>query len=187
MSRYHDDRTAASNPGEIDVDAQKLQLFREELSLLQKLSLLGGGGARRIEEHMIVGDGRAAVVVQTEPKLIVSAYTDEIDDVALLEFSPTVLARHPANVGDRLLTVNTYRRGAGCVDLKPGPNATGQYGNFYPIVAEFLASDPASTDAAKAAIDEPEWERAQRLGTEKLNAGKRKPRRGNPFLSDRPR
>ena len=39
-----------------------------------------------IAEHLIFGDSRAAVVISIYPKLIVAAYSDELDCVAMLLF-----------------------------------------------------------------------------------------------------
>src|SRR3954468_3482461 len=56
-----------------------------------------GGIARLLER----GDGRAAVVVSTEP-LIVAAYTDAFDAAVLFRFDPSVVGRE-LRLGDRLL------------------------------------------------------------------------------------
>jgi len=39
-----------------------------------------------ISNHLKMGDSRAAVVISIHPKLVIAAYTDELDCVAMLQF-----------------------------------------------------------------------------------------------------
>src|SRR5262249_13829871 len=91
-TRTLDDSTSASDPGGVSVSHKKLRLLRPDLYGLRGLvhrvrSGLGYGFPQRvyIEEQLQHGDSRAAVVVLTKP-LLVAAYTDELDCVALLRF-----------------------------------------------------------------------------------------------------
>src|SRR5262249_15214702 len=145
VSRFHDDRTAASDPG-------RIRLSRERFRRLEPLSArLPSEFARRfasreqfeemLDEHLQVGDSRAACVMSVEP-LAVAAYTDELDCVVLLRFPAWLVEEHALETGDRLLTVNTSSRGQRVVpDLVPGPRRFRRYVNFYPVIAEFFSDD----------------------------------------------
>src|SRR5262249_51250149 len=75
-----------------------------------------------IEEQLQHGDSRAAIVVCTAP-LLVAAYSDELDCIAMLRFPNTFAEEYKLWVGSRLLTVNTYGRGQKYdEDLILGPN-----------------------------------------------------------------
>jgi hypothetical protein len=115
-----------------------------------------------IVEHMDFGDSRAAVVVGVDP-ILVAAYTDELDCVAMLRF-PSQAGGTPLEIGSRLLTVNTYYRQGHDPDLHPGPGSKGRYGRLYPIIADFICADQGRVEKRKSEIDSAEWERATILG-----------------------
>jgi hypothetical protein len=115
-----------------------------------------------LKEHMRAGDSRAAVVISTDP-LLVAAYTDELDCVAMLQFPKALAKMHKLKVGSRLLTVNVYPR-APAADLEPGPKDIGRYGNFFPIIAEFVTDRPERCEMRKLAISEDEWLRCESMG-----------------------
>jgi hypothetical protein len=135
---------------------------------------------------MSFGDSRAAVVVSSDP-LLVAAYTDELDCVAILRFVPgPPIPDLP--VGSRLLTVNTYKRGTRLdSDLFPGPLRLDRWVGFYPIIADFICADQDLIDRRKAGIDEQEWERTLRFGMEYLSAHSRASRDGSPGKSAIPK
>jgi hypothetical protein len=137
---------------------------------------------RYLIEHMLYGDSRAAVVVALDP-ILVAAYTDELDCVALLRFADTA-AVAPLKVGARLLTVNTYGVGTDhSADLVPGPQRTQRWQRFHPIIADFICADMAPVDVRKMAIADAEWERTLLLGLEYLAARPGMSRNGSPCLS----
>jgi len=91
-TRTLDDTTSASDAGQITLSHDKLRVLRPDLYGLRGLwksilSVLRVGWPQRIyiEEQLQNGDSRAAVVVATFP-LLIAAYTDELDCVAMLRF-----------------------------------------------------------------------------------------------------
>lgn len=65
----------------------------------------------RIERNLRCGDSQSAVVISTSP-LLIAAYTDELDCVAMLRFQDSLnLVDHfGLRKGSQLLTVNYYSR-----------------------------------------------------------------------------
>jgi hypothetical protein len=188
-----DDRTQASDPGGIRLDHEKMRRFHPELytpsglfKLIGKLSPNQLFWRKRNEEHLQHGDSRAAVVMSVDP-LLVAAYTDEMDCVALLSFPPELVAEYGLQVGTRLLTVNLYGRGGPLMrDLQNGPASYRRYSNFRPYIAEFLSSDYDRIEARKAGIEESEWVRAEAMGREYLAKNGPRARDGRPMRCARP-
>jgi hypothetical protein len=138
-----------------------------------------------IREHLLGGDSRAAVVLKTDP-LIVAAYTDEMDCVALLQFDAALAAGFNLKPGSKLLTINTYWPGKIARDLTAGPNQLGRWGNFSPLIADFLTDDGDRLQARKQQIEPAEWQRAWTMGQAYLAAKPDKFRDGRPMYSQRP-
>jgi hypothetical protein len=139
-----------------------------------------------LDEHLQLGDSRAACVISIAP-LVVAAYTDELDCIALLNFPAWLVEDHALKTGGRLITVNTYMRGS-CVvpDLAPGPRQLRRYINFYPVIAEFFSDNVQRIAARKAEIAEEEWARCQQMGGEYLQRHPNHWRNGSPFWSAQP-
>ena len=188
-----DDTPRASHPGGLPISLEKLRVIHPELesprawlrcvwyhppSYLKRSDCRAG-----IEHQLLYGDTRAAVVVSTSP-LLVAAYTDELDCVAVLRFSDTFVQAYDLEVGSRLLTVNTYWYPADSYarDLERGPNESGYYGNFTPIIADFLTDDVETIQNHKERISESEWRRTVELGEKWLNEDL-PPRDGRPLYS----
>ena len=200
MSKYHNDSTYASDPGGVALADEKLRRFHPELyttwaGLLARLPLwfpvhrIGISGRWRdiIEEHVWLGDSRAAMVMSTEP-LIVAAYTDELDCVALLKFDSWVRDEHKLCQYDRLLTVNTYsspQYEPVAPDLVFGPRQLSRWVNFWPIIADFVTDDVDRLEKRKSRINEEEWDRTRRLAERLITQPKARPRNGAPILSGR--
>lgn len=198
MSKYHDDETRASDPGGVRLSDEKLRRFHPELytaraALLARLPLwfpvhlIGTSQRWRdvIDEHIRLGDSRAAMVMTLEP-LIVAAYSDELDCVALLEFAQWVRNEHGLCQYDRLLTVNTYSspdQTPEARDLIFGPKQCGQWVDFWPIIADFVTDDADHLQSRKARIGEEEWDRTWRMGERLMTNPKAKPRVGAPLHS----
>jgi hypothetical protein len=184
-TRYHDDSTYATDPVPVVVDDRRLRLFCPQL--------FGWSGRKAenkrlrgiISEHMRFGDSRAAVVVSSNP-LLVAAYTDELDCVSILRFAPGMpIPELP--IGWRLLTVNTYKRGKDLdADLFPGPLQIPRWVGFYPIIADFICGNQDVVDRRKDEIDEREWERTLRFGSEYLSTHPGLNRDGSPCKSAMP-
>lgn len=194
MTKTLDDDTQASHPGGFPLSRAKLKLLQPEL--FGPLSWIGWDWENgkpqnrasiwltRIEEQLLFGDSRAAVVVSTSP-LLVAAYTDEIDCVALLRFSRRFISEYNLERGSRLVTVNTYEFADGSyeTDLKPGPESYGTYGNVFPMIADFLTDDVARLAERKLEISEDEWRRTETLGQSYRREKYARPRDGRPCWS----
>lgn len=191
-----DNRSTATHPGRVAISHRKLRQLEPELylaigghpSIFTWWTALRTTRGRRqwlkhIEEHLIYGDSRAAVVLSTSP-LLVAAYTDELDCAVALEFPAELAAELRLRQGSRLLAVNTYdypdAEGLAS-DLTPGPRSLGQYQNFTPYIADFLTDDQARLSERKGEIEDDEWARCYRFGKEFLARGTR-PRNGRPRL-----
>ena len=118
---------------------------------------------QRIAEHLEHGDSRAAIVVSTDPALLIAAYTDELDCVAMLRLpKEPLVSKYSLLRGSRLLTVNTYKHNQRLdSDLIPGPLAIPRWSGFDPIIADFVTDDMERVEARKAQIVSNEWERTQ--------------------------
>ena len=135
MSKYHDDRTRASNPGQVSLSVERFHRLEPATQGFRGWWWLQFGGGRKFEdildEHLRMGDSRAACVASLEP-LLVAAYTDELDCIAMLCFPTHLVKEYDLKCGSRLLTVNTYRRNEQiAADLIPGPEKTNRYSNFH--------------------------------------------------------
>ena len=186
----------ASDPGGITLSDEKLRRLQPELFpgppgfFGRLLGHRTDDGPREYREsldrHLRLGDSRAAVAVSVAP-LIVAAYSDELDCVALLRFPRDLVENCRLRVGSRVLTVNTYG-GDGTKrpsDLTPGPRDTRQYDNFRALIADFLTDAADRLAERKQVIDEGEWARAAEMGREQLRRGTR-PRDGRPLHCERP-
>jgi hypothetical protein len=188
-----DDNTAASDPGRIRLSHEKLRRFHPELyqprgigRLFNRLSPQQEFWLVHKEEHLLHGDSRAALVVSLAP-LLIAAYTDELDCVALLRFDSALAAEYNLNAGDRLLTVNLYARGTVPVsDLENGPASYHRYSNFAPMIAEFVSDDITRIELRKSEIEEAEWQRTRELAEAYLKKNGPRARDGRPLHSERP-
>lgn len=187
--------TVASDPGRVTLSRRRLA------RLCPEFGDPGGGGAvarienllndrnadiARIADHLENGDSRAAVVVSAAP-LLVSAYTDELDCVALLCFPDAFVRDYELSVGSRLLSVNRYGGGGPLArDLEHGPASHHRWTNFQPLIADFLSDDRARIAARKSQISEREWDLAFSLGQRWLAARGTAARDGRPNRSQLP-
>lgn len=188
-----DHSTQASDPGDIHLSHDKLKEFHPDLYETKKIMGLFNGLTREqkswqahFSEQLLYGDSRAAVVLSTSP-LLVAAYTDELDCSVVLRFPANLVERYSLETGDHLLTVNAYEEGASIVgDLSEGPETTGQYCNFSPLIAEFLSEDYGRIEYRKSTIDAAEWDRAERMGREYLERNGGNVRDGSPRSAEIP-
>ncbi|MEL6654497.1 MAG: hypothetical protein AAFQ87_27230, partial [Bacteroidota bacterium] len=79
---YVDPNSRASDPVGVRLNTDKLRYFREQgWHWLFRWLLRRRTPDEAIGAYLAQGDSRAAVVLQTEPDLILAAYTDEMDAV----------------------------------------------------------------------------------------------------------
>lgn len=183
----------ASDPGRIQLSHGKLRRLQPELyepqGLYRWFGRLSPNQHLRLthtEEHLLHGDSRAALVVSINP-LLVAAYTDELDCIALLRFPQELAQEYSLQVGSRLLTVNLYMHGnTTASDLQPGPTSYQRYSNFIPLIAEFVSADQTRIEARKAAIAEAEWARTEGLAQEYLAQHGQRCRDGRPLYNHIP-
>ena len=192
-TRTLNDNTFASDPGQVKISHKKLRLLRPDLygiggSFKALLGSLKLAFPERVylSEQLQHGDSRAAVCVSIKP-LLIAAYTDELDCVAMLRFPEFLVEQYSLAVGTRLLTVNCYGSGGQISsDLIVGPKQLRRWVRFHPIIANFISDDTGRVEERMAGIDEAEWEYAMRLGTEYLRVRPGLARDGRPGFSKKP-
>ncbi len=188
-----DDSTLATAPGQIRLSHDKLRVLRPELYGIRgiwntALAFFRLGWPQRtyIEEQLECGDSRAAVVISTSP-LLIAAYTDELDCIAMLRFPDKFVSQYHLSKGSRLLTVNCYGNLPDYdPDLVLGPKLIQRWTGFHPVIADFLTDDGDRVDALKNQITEGEWERALAMGTEYARRYPNVARDGRPVYSATP-
>lgn len=190
--------SVASDPGGMELSERKLaalqpelaseRAFAEALARDRRLYALQERERwrRMLADHLRCGDTQPAVVVALRPP-VVAAYSEDLDAVALLAFPDRVATAAGWRAGARLLTVNTYREIDGGIapDLVLGPEQTGSWGNFHPLVADLLTDDRGALEAHREDVDEEAWARCETLGREALGR-KVPPRDGSPIWSGSP-
>jgi hypothetical protein len=184
---YHDDETNASDPARVALSIRRFRRLEPAARGLRGWYWRWFAGGRQFEEmldkHLHLGDSRAACVVSIEP-LLVAAYTDELDCVAMLCFPSWLVEEHCLKLGSRLLTVNGYfLEGEVVDDLEPGPDDLNQYFNFFPVIAEFVSDDSQRIAERKTAIAYEEWQRCERMGQDYLKRNQGQWRNGSPLHS----
>lgn len=198
-TRTLDNNTYASDPGAISLSKRKLAELHSDLASplrwvfsawrrKNRLRLRDRGLLlTNVKEHLLFGDSRAAIVVSTSP-LRIAAYTDELDCIAMLSFSDEFVARYSLRPGMRLLTVNTYQSIADGMarDLLEGSAAHHRYGNFGPLIAEFVSDDLDRIGLRKGGIVPAEWQRASELAQQYVARFGSTARDGRPFCSNIP-
>lgn len=195
MSKYHDDRTAASDAVGISLSDERLCGIEPKLygwrSIFCRVLIHGrpynARQARQLlAEHVRGGDSRAAMVVRRNP-LLVAAYTDEQDCIVLLEFPRWLADEHHLDEGSKLLTINTYvHGGTPAADLVLGPNSLGRWTNFYPVIAQFVSDDRPRIENRMRAITTAEWDRTVTFAQALISQPTFSVRDGHPTNSFRP-
>lgn len=187
----------ASNPGSLMINEAKLRRLRPDLFLptgrlrraLHRLDLVDDE-YHDLAYHVGKGDCQPAVVVSTEP-LRVAAYSDELDCVAMLGFPVELVREYALEVRDSLISVNLYWTWEHCggvvvPDLYPGKGAHGRYGNFDPVIGDFVSDSVREIDQHKKRFSKYERARAWELGQKYLKKHSRQVRDGRPGLAVRP-
>jgi hypothetical protein len=184
----------ASNPGCLQLSQVRVkqllpELFMSSWNPMVWLDRLVGSQATllfQMNDHLQNGDSRAAIVLSSAP-LLVAAYTDELDCIALLRFPDELAQEYGLQPRARLLTVNRYALGESLApDLENGPLSFKRFVNYHPIVADFVSDDIDGLRERKRAIREDEWTRTWILGQRYLEKHGPAARDGRPFMSLRP-
>ncbi len=170
----------ASHPARVALSDAKMRAFHPELFGIRGLVLDVYEGISqkfyaftrtRIREWLYHGDARAAVVIRADP-LLVAAYTDEMDCVAMLRFPGWIAEEYALRRGSRLLSANSYmiRKPERPLqpDLVDGPKSTRMFALLFPMIVDFLTDDLDGVARCKAEIGRDEWARAASLGDEYL-------------------
>ncbi len=181
-------QTTASHPGLAELSIEKLRIMRPDLfgilgfvqKILVKINFFGDQIAS-LRRHLLLGDTRAAIVVSTSP-LLIAAYTDELDCVAMLKFPERVLTQFNLEVKQRLVTINLYSKETDeGTDLTFGTRNKGNWTSFCPLIGDFLTDDEEQINLRKSQIREGEWERTWKLAQEYLKEKPNLFRDGLPF------
>jgi hypothetical protein len=187
-------RSQASDPVNVRLARVKLrrlcpELFESRGNLIAWLDRLIGSRAAvifPIADQLSHGDSRAAVVVSVAP-LLIAAYTDEMDCIAMLRFPDDLACEYDLHVRDRLLTVNRYiLDGPPAPDLEHGRLSYNHFSNFQPIIADFLTDDLDRLRQRKRRIGEDEWVRTWVLGQRYVEEFGNQARDGRPPFCKQP-
>lgn len=146
----------ASDSGRFSVDETKLRaLFPDFEWTADQIAYLN--------EHLDRGDSRAAIVASVKP-LVVSAYSDELDAVILVQFPNALVDQYSLAVGDRLIASWVYPSlGQDPSDIVLGSGNLKRYNNGAPIVADFLSGSIDKLKQRKLGVSAQEWARANDL------------------------
>lgn len=193
MGKKEETSSTATHPGGLTLSHARLRQLRPDLygfaGLWRWIQIKCGADLQDAKPYLTRqlqrGDSRAAVVISAQP-LLIAAYTDEMDCVALLRFSDEFTQRYLLRPGSRLLTVNFYGASALSRDLFAGPRNTGNWGSFHPVIADFLSEDMQRIEQRKAEITEDEWTRCEDMGKKYAELRPNTARDGRPMFANRP-
>ncbi|HQY87678.1 MAG TPA: hypothetical protein PK402_03405 [Tepidisphaeraceae bacterium] len=170
--------SSCSNPCTMRVDPAKFSAIDPSFAKSED-------GIRRMELVLSLSDAQPAIVVSTSP-LIVAAYTEDMDCIALLDFSELPVAPVP-RMNARLVCAAGYRwlqrpvkRRIIAPDLVEGVESISRFDNFIPMIADFISSDRKTLERLKQSIAEDKWKMLETLGPEQLSYDLAPPRDGRP-------
>jgi hypothetical protein len=182
--------TVAETPARVEIDPKLALRFQRQFygcvgaPVGWLLGMLGAGTELgRLSEHAQNGDCQPAVVIALNP-VVVAAYADELDDVALLRFDEPFIAKLGLTVGNCLISANAYFDQTGrthASDIIEGERSHGRYVNFHPVILNFITRDGNLLEQLRSRIPQEAWERAYELGVKKLAAHPDRLRYGSPF------
>jgi len=190
VSKYFDANTCATNAGCLNLSMTKFRAFKREicgLNPIDWLILSPAHHVERLKEHLWFADANPAIVMTTAPKLLVAAYSVDIDAVAILRFDERLLKQHRLQPGTRLITINSYFRPHGAArdvakDLTAGPNYSA-WANFHPVIADFVSNDGTRIEELKRNVRSDLWSRTEEMGRKYITRFPGRCRNGNPLLS----
>jgi hypothetical protein len=187
-----DPSTYATLPGGVGLSHRKAAVLHPEYFDQKGLQILAVWKtlaapieSEKLEQWLRHGDCNPAIVCSLDP-LLVSAYSEDLDCVAMLLFDSRVRAAFSPSPNQRLLSVNVYFTSGDARDLSRGPLAYPNWANFQPLIADFLTEDLERVQANKDEIPEHQWLRAEFLTDDYLSKGCFWVRDGRPLYSFKP-
>ena len=164
----------ASDSGRFSLDEAKLRgMFPDFAWTTDQIAYLN--------EHLDRGDSRAAIVASVKP-LVVSAYSDELDAVILVQFPDALVDKYSLGVGDPLIASWIYpslRQPPS--DIVQGPNNLKRYNNGAPLVADFFSNSVDKIKQRKLGVSKDEWARVLALTPDAVKRADGKYRSGFPL------
>jgi hypothetical protein len=119
--------------------------------------------------------------------LLVAAYSEDLDCVAILRFPDRFVAKYGLQIGSKLISINTYVRARNYqTDLVPGPNRDTLWTGVHPVIADFVSDDEGKIERRKRSISRTLWEYVYGLGIDYIHSYPGVWRDGRPFYSKRP-
>ena len=182
------DSSVASREAGLTLSSGKLQKLRPWFfgwrGVLTAISNFIGpplsGTLGSIRTHVQRGDSNAAILLEVSPPLV-AAYSEDLDSVPLLTFTPDSVDAPGLKPGTRLIAVCTYRpNGPAEDDIVLGPGADGSWVDFTPIIGDFVSDDRARLDQLRALIPAAHWTQCAELAKRCRQANPGKARDGRP-------
>ena len=173
--RRRDAITASTHPARLKLSKRLLQNvepeFRgQQLKHWQEKDRQQGtsrveGTVETLATHLDRGDARAALVAAISPDVLVAAYTDELDCIAMLRFPHDIADIYDLEAGTRLITCNFYQKTdyGVALDLSPGPETSERWDDFHPLIGNFLSADDERLAELELEIPPEEWQRTEEL------------------------
>ena len=158
--RYTNPNSFAENPGNIKLSRWKLRKIKKMICISKRERAYFNKQIPAIKEYVAFGDTQPAYVMSVSP-LVVSAYSDEMDAVVMLRFPDELSRQYKLTIGDRIITVNTYRQlnSNGVVpDVFVGKNYLNRYSDCHPIVPLFISRSHKLMHQKLSLFDEEEWQ-----------------------------
>lgn len=157
---------AAENQANVKFSYKKYYSFRNRINTKFSEKFYSDMQVTDVTRALCYGDTQPAVVVSVEP-LLIAAYSDEMDAVAMLLFPSDFAERYGLRPGSRLTTSNIYFGGTRCAaDLFPGANFSHQFSDFMPIVQLFLGKKDEKIKKKVELFPESRWQRVEQLASE---------------------
>lgn len=186
---YMSGEVEATNPGDLTLSMEKLMKFHPSfgggMKFIKKILNKDKKDEKKIQilrEHLCYGQVEPAVVILTDPCLIVSVHSIDIDCTLLLQFPNWLIKKYSLVEGSRLLSINTYGEGEHS-DVFHGAHSAHEWNSFWPIIGEFISDDASKIKNLKEEILEDLWDKTYNLGKKQIEEDYIYKRYGEPFLS----
>ena len=126
----------------LTLDKAKIQFFYNTYNITGLEKQYVEEEKRNIEKYINMGDLQPAFVYSLEP-LIIACFTDEFDDVILLQYPKEYIEKYNLKENDKLVTSNVYweKRKTPYNDIVPGVFGSKRFKDIYPMVLKFLVTE----------------------------------------------